>query len=276
MTAPALSIGLPVYNGAAYLDAALTSLRAQSCDDFELIVSDNASTDITPQIIADHAACDPRLRVLRQPENLGAIENFIAVLHAAQAPCFMWAAADDFWSPDWVERLLPLAQSRRCLAFGRVQVVGTDGRPCRHAANGRDLSFTGPTGLRRLRYFLQPAFLGKANPVYSIFPRNLLTEDALTPFRRGGRGADMLTLYNLLRQVELVSLDGPVIYKRQHKASAAMSEKKRGRFRRTQLPDYLALSSREEALALIAAFPLASVLIPLRRIGWQLGRLAGQ
>jgi glycosyltransferase involved in cell wall biosynthesis len=272
VSAPSLSIGLPVYNGAAFLDAALTSLRAQSHGDFELIVSDNASTDDTPRIIAAHAAQDPRLRVIRQPANLGAVGNFIAALNAARAPYFMWAASDDTWSPDWVERLLPVAQARHCMAFGRVQMVEADGQPRRHAVNGRDLSFTGPAALRRLRYFVQPAFMGKANPFYSIFPRDLLTADALTPFRRGGHGADMLTLYNLLRQAELVSVDGPRIYKRHHQGSAAMGERTHMRFRRTQLPDYLALSSPIERAALIAAFPIAATLIPLRRIGSRLSR----
>jgi glycosyltransferase involved in cell wall biosynthesis len=267
-----LSIGLPVFNGAAYIDAALTSLRTQTRGDFELIVSDNASTDETPRIIAEHAARDPRLRVIRQSKNLGAIGNFIAVLNAAQAAHFMWAAADDTWSPDWVETLLPVAQSRRCMAFGRVQMTEVDGQPRAHAVNGRNLSFTGPAALRRLRYFVQPAFMGKANPFYSIFPRDLLTDDALAPFRRGGRGADMLTLYHLLRQTELVSVKGPYIYKRHHQASAAMTETTRMRFRRTQLPDYLTLSSPIEQAALIAAFPVAATLIPLRRIASRMTR----
>lgn len=272
MSEVSLSIGLPVYNGAAYLDAALKSLRAQSRGDFELIVCDNASTDDTPRIINDHAAQDPRLRVIRQPRNIGSVGNFITALNAARAPHFMWAASDDKWSPDWVERLLPVSQSRHCMAFGRVQMIEADGKPRPHAVNGRDLSFTGPAPLRRLRYFLQPAFLGKANPFYSIFPRDLLTEDALVPFRRCEHGPDLLTLYQLLRSAELVSIDGPLIYKRHHTASAAMAKTAHRRFRRTQLPDYLSLSSPAEKPALIAAFPIAAALIPLRRIGSRISR----
>lgn len=272
MSEPSLSIGLPVYNGAAFLDEALTTLRAQTRGDFELIVSDNASTDDTPEIIATHAAQDPRIRVIRQEENLGAIDNFMATLTAAQAPHFMWAAADDTWSPDWVERLLPVAQSRGCIAFGRVQMVEVDGQPRAHPVNGRDLTFSGPAPLRRLHYFLQPALVGKANPFYSIFPRDLLSEDALAPFRRGGHGSDMLTLYNLLRQAELVSIDGPCIYKRHHAASAAMVRRKRMPFRRTQLPEYMALSSPLEQVALIAAFPIAAALIPIARVSYRLSR----
>jgi len=269
---PSLSIGMPVYNGAAFLNEALTALRGQTRDDFELIVSDNASTDDTPNIIAEHAAQDPRIRVIRQSENVGAINNFIATLDAAQAPFFMWAAADDTWSPDWVEHLLPVAQARHCIAFGRVQMTEADGRPRAHAVNGRDLTFSGSRALRRLRYFFQPAFMGKANPFYSIFPRDLLTGEALAPFRSGGHGADLLTLYQLLRQAELISVDGPLICKRHHDASAAMAETKRVRFRRTQLPDYMALSSPLEQMALIAAFPFAATFIPISRLMYRLSR----
>ena len=268
--APKLSIGMPVYNGGAFIDAALTSLRQQTRGDFELIISDNASSDDTPRIIAHHAAQDPRLRVIRQTKNIGGIANFMAVLNAAEAPYFMWAASDEMWSPDWVERLLPIAQSSHCMAFGRVQMIEANGQPRPHAANGRNLSFTGPVFLRRMHYFLQPAFLGKANPFYSIFPRDLLAGDALVPFQRGGQGADILTLYQLLRCAKLVSVDGPRIYKRYHKASAAMTETARMRFRRTQLPDFLALSSPAEKAALIVAFPMAAVQIPFRRIGSRL------
>ena len=270
MTEPRVSVGMPVYNGGAYLGAALSSLCAQSRGDFELIISDNASTDESAAIAEGFATRDSRIRVVRQPENLGAIGNFHVVLKEARAPFFMWAASDDIWSPDWIERLLPVAETRGCIAFGRVQTMDAGGNPVRHAVNGRDFSFTGPPGWRRIRYFLQPAFLGKANPIYGVFPRDLLLTEALSPFLRGGHGADMLALYRLLRDVELVSIAGPTIFKRQHRGSAAMARGKQPMFRRTQLPDYLALSSPLECAALIAAFPLASALIPLRRIAMHL------
>lgn len=272
MTKPALSIGMPVYNGSAYIDEALTSLRAQSRGDFELIVSDNASTDETPDIIAKHAALDPRIIAIRQPKNLGAISNFLAVLEKAKAPHFMWAASDDVWSPEWVEHLLPASQKRNCIAFGRVQMMEADGRLRRHAANGRNFSFGGPRTIRRLRYFMQPGFLGKANPFYSIFPREFLTDETLAPFKTGARGSDVLTLYKLLDQTELVSVDNAQIFKRHHDASAARGESKNIPFRRTQLPEFLALSSPTERAALIMLFPLAAAMIPIRRIAWQVAR----
>src|SRR5687767_13012947 len=73
---PRVSIGLPVFNGEAYLDAAIESLLAQDFTDFELIVCDNASTDNTPAIAAAWAAKDSRVLVYRNETNVGAEANF--------------------------------------------------------------------------------------------------------------------------------------------------------------------------------------------------------
>jgi len=103
---PTVSIGLPVRNGAAFMDRALRSLLAQTLSDFELIISDNASTDATPAIIAHYASQDTRIRVVRQDENLGAIGNFLFVLSEARGEYFLWAAADDEWKPTFLDRLV--------------------------------------------------------------------------------------------------------------------------------------------------------------------------
>ena len=69
---PKVSIGLPVRNGGRHLGEAIDSILAQTFADFELIISDNASTDDTAAICATYAARDPRVRVIRQERNIGA------------------------------------------------------------------------------------------------------------------------------------------------------------------------------------------------------------
>ena len=100
--APAISIGMPVYNGAKYIREALDSLLAQTFADFELVISDNASTDATQLICEEYARLDPRIRYVRQQENKGAVANFRFVLEEARADLFMWAAYDDLWSQDYL------------------------------------------------------------------------------------------------------------------------------------------------------------------------------
>src|SRR4029077_11331014 len=106
--APAMSavtVGLPVYNGAESLDRALGSLCAQTFADLSILVSDNASTDETPRIIASWAARDARVRVHRHPRNVGAKDNFRWVLDGADTAWVATAAHDDAWSPNYVEAL---------------------------------------------------------------------------------------------------------------------------------------------------------------------------
>lgn len=71
-----VSIGLPVYNGEQYLAKALDSLLAQTFTDFEVIISDNASTDRTSEICAAYLERDPRIRYYRNQQNIGAAPNF--------------------------------------------------------------------------------------------------------------------------------------------------------------------------------------------------------
>lgn len=100
---PIVSIGMPVYNGGKYVRDALNSLLKQTFRDFELIISDNASTDGTEKICREYAARDPRIRFFRQATNNGAMANFKFVLDEARGRYFMWAAHDDLWSKHYLK-----------------------------------------------------------------------------------------------------------------------------------------------------------------------------
>ena len=95
---------MPVYNGERTLRQALESILAQSHGDFEVLISDNASTDSTPAICDEFAARDRRIRYHRQAHNIGASANFDHVMKQATGRYFMWAAADDVRSPDFLSR----------------------------------------------------------------------------------------------------------------------------------------------------------------------------
>lgn len=99
---PKVSIGMPVFNGAEYIREALDSLLGQTFSDFELIISDNASSDETETICRKYAQRDSRIRYVRQSENKGAAANFGFVLDRAKADLFMWAAYDDLWAPNYL------------------------------------------------------------------------------------------------------------------------------------------------------------------------------
>lgn len=129
MTTPKLSIGLPVYNGENYLSEALDSLLEQTFGDFELIVSDNASTDGTEEIARQYAARDERVRFFRQPVNRGAGWNFSETFRLARGEYFKWAAHDDLCAADFLRRCIERLDEdpSLVLCFSRSAVIDSCG-----------------------------------------------------------------------------------------------------------------------------------------------------
>jgi len=101
---PKVSIGLPVYNGEKYLQLALDSILQQDYADFELIISDNASTDATQDICRKYAAKDQRIRYYRNETNIGASGNYNQLVRLARGEFFKWAAHDDIHLPGFLRR----------------------------------------------------------------------------------------------------------------------------------------------------------------------------
>jgi glycosyltransferase involved in cell wall biosynthesis len=101
---PHVSIGMPVYNGERYIKETLDSWLSQTFKDFELVISDNASTDATEEMCRAYAAKDPRIRYYRNVHNLGASPNHNRVFELSTGGYFRWAAHDDTCAPDYLEK----------------------------------------------------------------------------------------------------------------------------------------------------------------------------
>ncbi len=99
---PLVSIGLPVFNGENYLEQAIQSILAQTLTDFELIISDNGSSDRTEILCRQYAAQDDRIRYVRNAENLGGAANFNRTVALARGKYFKWAAHDDVIAPSFL------------------------------------------------------------------------------------------------------------------------------------------------------------------------------
>ena len=107
-------VGLPVYNGQQYLGAAIESHLSQSYGDFDLVISDNGSTDATEEICTDYAKRDSRVKYLRSAENRGIHWNHRRVMEAIESPnqYFRWAAADDIMEPGLLEAMVAVLDTR--------------------------------------------------------------------------------------------------------------------------------------------------------------------
>lgn len=127
---PAVTIGVPVYNGEDYLESALEAIRAQTFVDWECVVSDNGSTDRTCEIVEAFAARDPRFRLVRQVRNIGAVANFAALAELARGRYFAWAGHHDLHLPDWLARLVETleANPQAVLAYPFFKKIDPQGR----------------------------------------------------------------------------------------------------------------------------------------------------
>ena len=111
ISTPLISVGLFVYNGERFIEEALQSILNQTFTDFELIISDNASTDRTGEIAQAYAECDDRIRYYRSEKNMGAGWNARRVYELARGKYFKWAAADDLLEPDLLKRCVEILES---------------------------------------------------------------------------------------------------------------------------------------------------------------------
>ena len=127
--APLVSIGMPVYNAERHLERAIESVLAQTLHDFELIISDNASTDGTAEIAQRYQQRDARIRYRRFDTNQGVARNWNAVMRLARGRYFKWLAGSDEMAPELLQRCVQVLRERAdvVLAFGRTRWIEDDG-----------------------------------------------------------------------------------------------------------------------------------------------------
>ncbi len=121
-----VSIGLPVYNGEDFLKYALDSLLSQTFRDFELIISDNASTDNTPKICQEYVLRDKRIRYIRQNNNMGALWNFNFVLKESNKEYFIWVSSDDKLHPEFLQKNIDILEKNKNVVCSIGDVIYSD------------------------------------------------------------------------------------------------------------------------------------------------------
>jgi len=128
---PRVSVGIPVRNAERYLRTAVDSVLCQDYQDFELILSDNASTDRTPEICREYAASDRRVRYFRNEVNIGAVPNFNRLFHLAGGEFFKWLPADDACYPSLLRRAVEVfdaAPASVALVYPWCEMIDEQGR----------------------------------------------------------------------------------------------------------------------------------------------------
>ncbi len=130
MTAPTLTIGLPVYNGERFIEGALDSLLAQTFTDFELLIADNVSTDRTQSICESYARRDARIRYVRHERHIPVFPNTEYVMRHARGTYFMLVGDDDLYHPEYAARLMAVHEATPglMLVYANFGYVTSDGR----------------------------------------------------------------------------------------------------------------------------------------------------
>ena len=216
---PRVSIGLPVWNGERYLEAALDSLLAQSFGDFELIVSDNASTDETPAICRAYAARDGRIRYSRLDRNIGGSPNHNRVLRLAVGEYFTWASHDDLRAPEHLARCVTLLDREPgvVLCFSRVAEIDEFGAPLPTPSCRELLAEVGAHDpWTRWRDLVRAGWV--YDPIYGVIRRDVLRRTGLLgPYA----GSDRVTLGELALYGRFHCVDEPLFFRRIHPAQSS-------------------------------------------------------
>lgn len=182
---PLVSIGMPVYNEARWISQALEALLAQTFTGFELIISDNASTDETWEILQNYAARDARIILYRQLENIGAAENFEFVLQQTRGEYFMWAGGHDLWSANLLEVMIAEMENnlRIVLCTPQSTLIDESNNPITNFDEVIN-TLTAETEIGRV--LMMHRNMKRCNAIYGLHRRSILMQTLPWPKVVGG------------------------------------------------------------------------------------------
>jgi glycosyltransferase involved in cell wall biosynthesis len=207
---PRLTVGLPVYNGEEFLGEALDALLGQTYRDFELIISDNASTDGTAKICRAYQERDSRIRYVRQQHNIGMVANHNFLVGEARGELFKWASHDDLYARDYLERCIAVLDEypKAVLAHAPCILLNRAGERM------HEIRYPEATAAahapERLRAML---FDGKGDWIYAVIRTATLRQ---TPLHATYHGGERTLFAELALHGPLLQLPEALYFRRDH------------------------------------------------------------
>lgn len=213
---PIVSIGMPIYNGERYLRQTLECITNQTFGDFELIISDNASTDATGGICQEYASRDPRIRYFRNDQNLGASWNYGRVFELARGRYFRWAPADDAVAPESLQECVAVldANPEVVLCYPQTILIDSSGSMIRPYADNLDLRDA--SAVARFQKAIER--IGLVNVLYGLIRVESLSHTALLG---GYPGADIVLVLELTLYGQFHEIPKPLFFRRMHEHASS-------------------------------------------------------
>jgi glycosyltransferase involved in cell wall biosynthesis len=128
---PLVTVGIPVFNGEKFIKRRLDSIQNQTYQDFQILISDNGSNDLTQKICKEYQKKNNKIKYYRQQKNLGYVKNFNYLIKNAQSKYFVMAAVDDLWEPTFLEENIKILESNKKIvgSIGKVKFFGYSENP---------------------------------------------------------------------------------------------------------------------------------------------------
>ncbi|MEM9519806.1 MAG: glycosyltransferase family A protein [Actinomycetota bacterium] len=216
-----VGVGIPVWNGADYLEQAVQSLLAQTRPPDQITIADNASSDDSLAIARGIAACEPTVSVISRPTNTGASFNYNDLVTQVETDLFAWLPHDDRWTPDLLAAMVRVHdEDEVALAYGRRHSIDEHGQ----RLPTQPLTWDDPAGpIERLqRLFADPldSHLHDCTAVLGLIRRDVLLDTArIQPFS----SSDKVLIVDIALRGRIVPVDS-VFERRVHQQSSVRAQ----------------------------------------------------
>ncbi|WP_230281168.1 glycosyltransferase family 2 protein [Croceicoccus sp. Ery15] len=216
-------LAMPVYNGENFVAEAIESILGQDYADFRLIVTDNASTDGTGDIVRDIAKRDKRIAYVRNPENLGASRNYNLGYELSSSEYLKWCAHDDLLSENYLGECVAAldADEGLALAFGKTISIDPNGKRLPPVPwDTPDID--NPDAAARFRQIID-LFGRMCFPIFGLMRRSALAKTDLHP---SYYGSDQALLAELALRGRWKRIEHAILWNRDHNQRSLAIEDK--------------------------------------------------
>lgn len=219
---PKVSIGLPVYNGENFIIFAIDSLLSQTYEDFELIISDNNSTDKTEEICRMYASQDKRIKYIKSDTNYGASWNYNTVYRNSKGKYFKWASHDDICETSFLERCMNILEKNDdvVLCYPKTMVIDAYGKKKDVYDDNMHLIDSSPS--QRFYGFITRS-AGECNAIFGLIRSQALRSTSLIS---SFNGSDIILLAQLTLVGKIHEIDQLLFFRRDHPNTSLRAHKK--------------------------------------------------